>query len=105
MTQTALLGDEEGAIQDMRGGRSYGRRGSLTFLDHVLIVEESAGGKEQAGQPHSCSGGLLEELRWGYEKKHGGKLRRGAPALIRALPDSVKVAGGSMKTSLKYKMA
>jgi hypothetical protein len=70
----ALLGDEEGAIQDVRGGRSYGRRSSLTFLDNVLIVEESDGDKERADRPHSRSGGLLEELRWGYEIKHSGEL-------------------------------
>jgi hypothetical protein len=99
LTQTAFLEDEEEAIQDVRSGRSYGRRCSLTFLDNILTVEESAGDKERAGRPLSCSGGLLEELRWGYEKEHGGKLRRGALVVIRALPESVKVAGSRIKTS------
>ncbi len=43
--QTALLGDEEEAIQDVRGGHGYGYRSSLTFLDNVLTVGESAGGE------------------------------------------------------------
>jgi hypothetical protein len=64
----AFLEDEEGAIQDMRGGRSYGWRGSLTFLDNVLTFEESAGCKERSACPLFRSGGILEELRWGYEK-------------------------------------
>ncbi len=66
--QTALLGDEEGAIQHMQGGRNDGCHGSLTFVDNILTVGESAGGEERAGRPHSCSGGLLEGLRWGYKK-------------------------------------
>jgi hypothetical protein len=39
-----------------------------TVLNNLFTVGESAWGKERAGQPHSCSGGILEELRWGYEK-------------------------------------
>ncbi len=60
--QTALLGDEEGAIQDMQGSHSDGRRGSLAFLDNVIIVDKSAGGEEQAGRLHSHSGGLQEGM-------------------------------------------
>ncbi len=94
-----FLGDEEGAIQDVLGSRSDGGHDSLTVLNNVLTVWEAAGGEERAGQLHSCSGGLLGELRWGYEKKHGGELRRGASAVIRALLESVKVAGSHIKTS------
>ncbi len=36
--QTALLGYEEGASRDMRGGRSDGRQGSMTSLDNALTV-------------------------------------------------------------------
>jgi hypothetical protein len=64
----AFLGDEEGATWDVQNGqsnsgsRSDGGGNSLIVLDNVLTVYESAGGKEQAGWPHSCSGGLLEGL-------------------------------------------
>jgi hypothetical protein len=94
-----FLRDEEGAIQDVLGGRIDGGCDSLTVLNNVLTVGEAAGGEERAGRLHSHSGGLLEELKWGYEKKHGSELRRGAPAVIRALPESVKDAGGRMKRS------
>jgi hypothetical protein len=33
-----FLGDEEGAIQDVLGGRSDGGRDSLTVLNNVLTV-------------------------------------------------------------------
>jgi hypothetical protein len=82
-----FLGDEEGTIQDVWGGRSDGGRDSLTVWDNILTLWVAARGEERAGQPHSRSGGLLEELVWGYEKYHGGELRRDAPAIIRALPE------------------
>ncbi len=63
-----FLEDEEGAIQDVLGKRSDGGRDSLTVLNNVLTVWEAAGGEERTGRLHSHSGGLLEELRWGYEK-------------------------------------
>ncbi len=63
-----FLGDEEGAIQDELGSRSDGGRRSLTVLNNALTILEAARGKERAGRLHSRSGGLLEELRWGYEK-------------------------------------
>jgi hypothetical protein len=36
--QTALQGDEVGAIQNVPGEHSYDRRGFLTISDNVLIV-------------------------------------------------------------------
>jgi hypothetical protein len=63
-----FLGDEEGAIQDELGSRSDGGLGSLTGLNNTLTVREAARGEERAGRLHSRSGGLLEELRGGYEK-------------------------------------
>jgi hypothetical protein len=36
--QTVFLGDEEGGIQDVQGGRSDGGCGSLTILDNILTV-------------------------------------------------------------------
>jgi hypothetical protein len=47
--QTALLGDEEGAIENLWGNHSDDRHGFLTILDYVLTVGESAGGGERAG--------------------------------------------------------
>jgi hypothetical protein len=41
---------------------------ALTVLDNVLTVCEPARGEERTGWPHSCSGGLLEGLGWGYQK-------------------------------------
>jgi hypothetical protein len=43
----ALLGNEEGVIQDMRGGSSDDCHGSLIVLDIILTVSLSAGGKEE----------------------------------------------------------
>ncbi len=63
--QTVFLGDEEGTIQDVWGGRSNGGCDSLTILDKVLTVREAAGGEERAGRPHSHSGVLLKRLGWG----------------------------------------
>ncbi len=39
--QTAFLGDEEGAIQDVQGGQSNGGHSSLTALDYIHTVFES----------------------------------------------------------------
>ncbi len=50
--QTALKGDEEGTIKNMRGNHSDDRLGFLTIWDNVLTVGESAGDEEQAGLPH-----------------------------------------------------
>jgi hypothetical protein len=66
--QTVFIWDEEGAIQDVQGGRSDGGRASLTVLDNILTLSEAAGGEERAGRPHSHSGGLMEALGWGYEQ-------------------------------------
>ncbi len=48
--QTALRGDEEGAIQNVL-------HGFLTMMDNVLSIGGSAGGKKQAAQPQPQSGG------------------------------------------------
>ncbi len=55
--KTVFLEDEEGAIQDVRGGRSDGGRDSLTAS--LTLFFEAAGGEERAGRLHSHSGGLL----------------------------------------------
>jgi hypothetical protein len=57
--KTVFLEDEEGAIQDLWGGRSDGGLYSLTVSDNVLTLWEAVGGKERAGRPYSRSGGLL----------------------------------------------
>ncbi len=44
--QTALQGDEEGAVENMQGDHSDDCSGLLPILDYVLTVSESAGGKE-----------------------------------------------------------
>ncbi len=62
--QTVFLWDD-GGIQDVQDGLSDGGRSSLTVLDNIHTLWEAARGKEQAGRPHSHSGGLLEMLRWG----------------------------------------
>jgi hypothetical protein len=85
--QAVFLENDEGAFQDMWGGRSNGGRASLTVWDIILTVWEAARGDKRAGRPHSRSGGLLGEIGWGYEKWHGGELRWGAPAVMRALPE------------------
>ncbi len=56
--QTALQGDEEGAIQNVPGDHSNDRHSFLTILDNVLNVGGSAGGKKQGSQHQSQSGGL-----------------------------------------------
>jgi hypothetical protein len=61
--QAVFLRDEEGAFQEVWGGRD-----SLTVWDIVLTVWEAAGGEERVGRPHSRLGGLLEEMGWGYKK-------------------------------------
>ncbi len=38
---------EEGAIQDVQGGRNDGRCSSLTVLDNILTVGESVGAKRE----------------------------------------------------------
>ncbi len=58
--QTALQGDEEGAVENMQGDHSDDRSGLLPILDYVLTVSDSAGGKEWAGQPQPYQGDLLE---------------------------------------------
>ncbi len=72
--QTNLLGDEERASQDMRGGRSDGRRSSTTILDDVLTVGESAKVLRASWLASSSLSRPLEGLGWGYEKLHGGEL-------------------------------
>ncbi len=47
----------------------------MTTLDNALIIGESAGCKEQAGQPHPRPGGLLEGAGGECKKAHGGGLR------------------------------
>jgi hypothetical protein len=65
--QTALWGDEEGAIQNVTGHLSDDRRGFLTILDNVLTVGGSARGKKQADRPQLQSGGLSEGAGGGME--------------------------------------
>ncbi len=47
--QTALQGDEEGAVKNVLGAHSDDRCGCLTILDNVLDVCDTARGEEQAG--------------------------------------------------------
>jgi hypothetical protein len=56
--------------QDMRGFRSDKCCHFLTTLDIVLTVVELAKGEEQADQPQSHPGNLLEGAGGGYEKSH-----------------------------------
>jgi hypothetical protein len=56
--QTALRGDEEGAIQNVPGYHSDDRHSFLTISDNVLNVGGSAGGKKQASRHQPQSGGL-----------------------------------------------
>jgi hypothetical protein len=58
--QTALRGDEEGAIQNVAGDHSDDRRGCFIILDIVLTVNGSAGREERARRPQPQSGGLPE---------------------------------------------
>ncbi len=46
--QTALRGDEEGAIEYAQGNHSPDRCVFLTILDNVVTVGESAGVEEQS---------------------------------------------------------
>jgi hypothetical protein len=66
--QTVIRGDEEGAIENVRGDHSDDRRGFLTIWDNVLTVGESIRGEERAGWSHPHPGGLLEEMGGGCEK-------------------------------------
>ncbi len=54
----------------------------LTILDIVITDGWSAGGEEQADQPHPHPEGLLEGAGGRCEKSHGGRL-----------PQGVKIAG------------
>ena len=45
--QTALRGDEEGAIQNVPGDHSNDRHSFLTISDNVLNVSGSPGGKSK----------------------------------------------------------
>jgi hypothetical protein len=65
--QTALRGDDEGAIQNVTGDLSDDRRGFLTILDYVPTVGESARGEKQADRPQLQSGGLSEGAGGGRE--------------------------------------
>jgi hypothetical protein len=56
--QTALRGDEEGAIQNVPSDHSDDRHSFLTIWDNVLNVGGSAGGKKQASQHQPQSEGL-----------------------------------------------
>jgi hypothetical protein len=60
--QTALWGDEEGAIQTVPGDHNDDHHSFLTISDNVLNVGGSAGGKKQASWHQPQSGGLLLEL-------------------------------------------
>ncbi len=65
--QTALRGDEGGAIQNVTGDLSDDRRGFLTILDNILTVGGSARGEKQACRPQLQSGGLPEGAGGGTE--------------------------------------
>jgi hypothetical protein len=56
--QTALQGDEEGAIQNVPGDHSDDCHSFLTISDIVLNVSGLAGGKKQASRHQPQSGGL-----------------------------------------------
>ncbi len=70
--QTALRGDEEGAIQNVSGDHSDDRHSFLTIWDNILNVGGSAGGKKQASHYQTQSGGLPEGV--------GGGTKNGATA-------------------------
>ncbi len=65
--QTALRGDEEGAIQTVTVDLSDDRRGFLTILDYVITVGGSAMGEKQADRPQLQSGSLSEGAGGGTE--------------------------------------
>ncbi len=83
--QNGLLGDAEGAIENMQGSHGEECRDFLTLLDNTLTVGVSAGSGERYGQPHSQPGGSLERAGGGYDKWCSGRLRRGTAVVIRAL--------------------
>jgi hypothetical protein len=56
--QTALRGDEEGAIKNVPGDHSDDRHSFLTIWDNILNVGGLAGGKKQASWHQPQSGGL-----------------------------------------------
>jgi hypothetical protein len=56
--QTALQGDEEGAIQNVPDDHSNDRHSFFTILDNVLNVGGPAGGKKQGSRNQTQSGGL-----------------------------------------------
>jgi hypothetical protein len=56
--QTALRGDDEGAIQNVPGDHSDDCHSFLTILDNVLNVGGSAGGAKQASRHQPQSGSL-----------------------------------------------
>ncbi len=58
--QTALRGDEEGAIEYAQGNHSPDCRVFLTILDKAVTVGELAGDEERSGWPHPHPHGLLE---------------------------------------------
>jgi hypothetical protein len=72
--QSALRGDEEGAIQNLIGDLSDDRRGFITILDNVLTVGGSARGEKQADRLQPQSGGLPERA--------GGGTKNGAVANV-----------------------
>jgi hypothetical protein len=60
--QTALRGDEEGAIQNLPSDHSDDRHSFLTILDNVLNVGGSAGGKSKLADISLNQEASLEEL-------------------------------------------
>ncbi len=68
MAPTEGKGDEEGAHLGAQSVRSEFRRGFFAILDNVLIIGESAGGKERDVRPHPHPGGLQEGSGGGCEK-------------------------------------
>ncbi len=76
--QTALRGDEEGAIQNVPGDHSDDRHSFLTISDNVLNVGGSAGGKKQASRHQPQSGCLPVGA--------GGGMKNGAAANFAEAP-------------------
>ncbi len=60
--QTALQGDEEGAIQNVPGDHSDDRHSFLTILDNVLNVGGSAGAKSKVASIRLNQGASPYEL-------------------------------------------